>query len=117
EIASFVCALTALSVAANRFVAVGSACGGYIVLPPHATWGLGAPLATPWAERELRVNLARVADAFPDAEAAVDADGGRWGPACRRSTCSTATRSSSAPTTPSATSRPPTGPRRRRCSS
>ena len=81
EIASFVCALTALSVAANRFVAVGSACGGYIVLPPHATWGLGAPLGTPWAERELRLNLARVAGAFPDAEPAVYADGERWSPA------------------------------------
>lgn len=53
-IASFVCALSALCVAAGRYVAVGAHADGFIMLPPHDAWGRDA-----WAERELRTNVAR----------------------------------------------------------
>lgn len=53
-IASFVCALSALCVAAGRYVAVGAHADGFIMLPPHDAWG-----RDPWAERELRTNVAR----------------------------------------------------------
>ena len=53
-IASFVCALSALCVAAGRYVAVGAHADGFIVLPPHDAWGRDA-----WAERALRTNVAR----------------------------------------------------------
>lgn len=78
KVASFVCALTALCVAANRFVAVGSDRDGYIVLPPRDLWGLGTPPSTRWAERELRINLARVAEDFPGSGAAIYGNGERW---------------------------------------
>src|SRR5712691_8877806 len=78
KIASFVCALTALCVAANRFVAVGSDDDGSIVLPPLEMWGRGTSASTPWAERELRVNLERVAEDFPGSGAAVYGNGERW---------------------------------------
>src|SRR5437899_1767642 len=78
EIASFVCALTALSVAANRFVAVGCARDGCIALSLRDLWGRGTPSSVPWAERELRANLPRVAADFPHCEPAVYEEGGRW---------------------------------------
>ena len=78
EVASFVCALTALSVAANRFVAVGCARDGCIALSLRDLWGRGTPSSVPWAERELRANLPRVAADFPHCEPAVYEDGGRW---------------------------------------
>ncbi len=53
-IASFVCALSALCVAAGRYVAVGAHADGFIVLPPHDAWGPRS-----WAERELRANVTR----------------------------------------------------------
>ena len=78
KIASFVCALTALSVAANRFVAVGCVRDGCIALSLRDLWGRGTPSSVPWAERELRANLPRVAADFPHCEPAVYEDGGRW---------------------------------------
>jgi hypothetical protein len=79
EVASFACALTALCVAANRFVAVGSDGDGYIVLPPDAMWGRGTLSSARWAERELRVNLERVAADFPGSEPAIYRNGDLWG--------------------------------------
>jgi Protein of unknown function (DUF429) len=77
-VASFVCALTALSVAANRFVAVGCDRDGWIVLSRRELWGRGSAPSVPWAERELRANLRRVAVDVPHCEPAVYADGDRW---------------------------------------
>jgi hypothetical protein len=57
-IAGFVCALAALCVAAAHFVAVGSAGDGFIVLPPARWWGRATSGPAPWAERELRSNVA-----------------------------------------------------------
>jgi predicted RNase H-like nuclease len=56
QIASFVCALTALCVAANRCVAVGDTKFGYIVLPPLQLWGDSIQKGHRWAEDELRNN-------------------------------------------------------------
>jgi hypothetical protein len=81
KIASFVCALTALGVAAHRFVAVGCARDGCIALSLRDLWGRGTPSSVPWAERELRANLPRVAADFPHCEPAVYENGGRWSPA------------------------------------
>lgn len=53
-IAGFVCALSALCVAAGRYVAVGAHADGFIMLPPLDAWG-----SNPWAARELRANVAR----------------------------------------------------------
>ena len=66
-IAAFVCALSALCVAARRYVAVGSHADGFIMLPPHDAWG-----ADPWAERALRTNVAR------DGRAVIYRDGTVW---------------------------------------
>jgi predicted RNase H-like nuclease len=63
-IASLICALTALCVAAQRFVAVGSDSDGYIILPPFDRWGQGSATSEAWAERELRLNIKSVARRF-----------------------------------------------------
>jgi predicted RNase H-like nuclease len=62
--ASLVCALTALCVAAQRFVAVGSDSDGYIILPPSDRWAQGSATSESWAERELRFNIKSVARRF-----------------------------------------------------
>ena len=78
KVASFVCALTALCVAAKRFVAVGCHRDGCIVFSGRDLWGRGTPSSTRWAECLLRVNLERVAGDFPDCEPAIYEDGARW---------------------------------------
>ena len=56
--AAFVCALAALCVAKNQYVAVGDPEDGHIVLPPPQFWGLGpSPRDHPWAEVTLRENI------------------------------------------------------------
>ena len=59
ERAAFVCALTVLCVARNRYVAAGDPRDGYIILPPADLWGAG-PGQKPWAETALRKNLESV---------------------------------------------------------
>lgn len=66
EIASFVCAVTALSVLADDYVAVGSFDDGWIILPGRSHWGSDGTGA-PWAWRELETNRRSVADRFPTA--------------------------------------------------
>lgn len=78
KIAGFVCALTALCVATNRFVAVGAERDGYILLPPRELWGAEAQSDMPWAERELRANVRRVAEDLPGWAPAIYSDGARW---------------------------------------
>jgi hypothetical protein len=78
KIAGFVCALTALCVATNRFVAVGAERDGYILLPPRELWGAEAQSEMPWAERELRANVGRVAEVLPGWAPAIYSDGARW---------------------------------------
>ncbi len=60
EIDAFACAMTALCVAARRFVAVGSEVDGYIILPPSNCWGRGSDGAVAWARVELLKNLKSV---------------------------------------------------------
>jgi len=67
EIAAFTCALTALCVAAGRFVGVGSPADGFIILPPSHLWGKEEKGTGPWAEAVLRRNLESVARDFPRA--------------------------------------------------
>ena len=56
--AAFICALAALCVAKNQYVAVGDPEDGHIVLPPPQCWGLGlSPRDHPWAEVTLRENI------------------------------------------------------------
>ncbi len=78
KIASFVCALTALCVARNRFVAVGAQGDGFILLPPHELWGASAQSEIPWAARELCANVGRVAGVLPGRAPVVYRDGTRW---------------------------------------
>jgi hypothetical protein len=66
ERAALVCALTALCLAAGRFVAAGSPRDGWIILPPADHWGRGAR-GERWAWRALQDNLVSVAADFPDA--------------------------------------------------
>ena len=73
--AAFVCALTALCVAYNQYVAVGDAGDGDIMLPKRALWGLG-PSGQSWAEAALRANLPNVRGQWPGAR--VLRNGGSW---------------------------------------
>lgn len=66
-IAGLTCAITALCVAARRFVAVGSPGDGFIILPPSNLWGEGAEKNVPWAKVELQRNLDSAVRNFPDA--------------------------------------------------
>jgi len=67
QIASLVCALTALCVLNRRFVAVGDADDGYIVLPPPAWWGRDGSGRPGWAWTELAAHLPNVRRRFPGA--------------------------------------------------
>jgi len=69
ERAALVCALTAVCLAAGRFVAAGSPKDGWIILPPLDHWGRDAR-GERWAWRELQNNLVSVAADFPDAAVA-----------------------------------------------
>ena len=66
EIASFVCALTALCVVAARCVAVGDQRLGYIVLPPLELWGASMASSGKWARDALRGNWSGVRCQFDD---------------------------------------------------
>jgi hypothetical protein len=81
-IAGFTCAITALCVAARRFVAVGSPADGFIILPPSNLWGKRIENTVPWGKVELHRNLATVTRDFPGA--AIHEDGRIWeaGVAC-----------------------------------
>ena len=52
--AAFICALSAMCVARNRYVAVGDQNSGDIILPPVKTWGRGPDGQPNWAEELLR---------------------------------------------------------------
>lgn len=56
ERAALVCAMTALCVVTDRFVAVGDPVDGDIILPPLTSWG-SAPDGRVWAEVALKENL------------------------------------------------------------
>jgi hypothetical protein len=75
--AALACALTALGVAAGRYVAVGAAGEGWVVLPPAEAWGRDDAGAA-WAERALRDNVAAVARDGRRAAPAVHRDGRPW---------------------------------------
>jgi hypothetical protein len=74
--AALACAVTALGVAAGRYVAVGST-DGWVVLPPAETWGQTNG-GDAWAERALRENVAAVARDLPGTRPAVYRDGEAW---------------------------------------
>ena len=57
--AALVCALAAMAVARGRYVAIGDPVDGDIFLPPLEAWGPGGG-GEPWAEVELRRNVAPV---------------------------------------------------------
>ena len=58
--AGVVCAMTALAVAAGRYVAVGDPADGDIILPARSEWGLAADGTVAWLEPVLLSNLASV---------------------------------------------------------
>ena len=60
RIASFVCALTALSAARRDYVAVGDRGLGHIFLSPTRYWGRSRQSDQPWALDQLQQNLIRV---------------------------------------------------------
>ncbi len=54
--AAFICAIAALCVAKNKYVAVGDPEDGQIILPPSSSWGLDSDFQ-PWAKGILRENV------------------------------------------------------------
>ena len=54
--AALVCALAALAVSKNRYVAIGDPVDGDVFLPPVETWGSGN-MEEPWAQVELHRNV------------------------------------------------------------
>jgi hypothetical protein len=78
---ALVCALTALCVAAERFVAVGATADGFIHLPPRSAWGRAAGGGARWAEEALRDNVEAVrSDRTRAWTPLVYSDGRRWLP-------------------------------------
>jgi hypothetical protein len=75
--AALACALTALGVAVGRYVAVGAAGEGWVVLPPAEAWGRDDSGAA-WAERVLRDNVAAVGRDAGRVAPAVYRDGRPW---------------------------------------
>jgi hypothetical protein len=63
--AAWVCAATALCAARGRFVAVGSAEDGFILLPPGELWGRDLEGEGAWAARALEASLVRTRKDFP----------------------------------------------------
>jgi hypothetical protein len=68
EVAAWVCAATALCASLGRFVAVGSAEDGFILLPPTRLWGRSLSGREPWAARALEESLAGARRDFPGVE-------------------------------------------------
>ena len=62
--AAFICAVSAMCVAKNKYVSVGSPHGGDIILPPREVWRAGAPEQGGWVETTLRANVDEVARDF-----------------------------------------------------
>ena len=58
--AAFICALAALCVTREEYVAVGAQQSGDIILPPSEVWGAGPQDQGTWAEAILLVNVATV---------------------------------------------------------
>ena len=58
--AAFLCALAAMCVTKNKYVAVGDPEDGHIILPPCDVWPLDADSQTSWAKSELQQNMAKV---------------------------------------------------------
>ncbi len=58
--AAFICALTALCVARNQYVAVGARQSGDIILPPQVVWRADPHDQQTWVEIALRANVASV---------------------------------------------------------
>jgi hypothetical protein len=77
EIGALACAMTALCVAAKRFVAVGSEVDGYIILPPSDWWGRQSDGTVAWARVELLKNLKSVAGDM--SRPAIYEDRRKWG--------------------------------------
>ncbi len=82
--AAFICALSAMCVARNTYVAVGVRGSGDIILPPHAVWGTDAAGRGSWAEPALHQNVDAVRDNrrnYPNhRNARVICNGGQWMP-------------------------------------
>ncbi len=60
--AAFICALSAMCVARNKYVAVGAPGSGDIILPPRSVWGADAAAHGSWAEPILGANRNAVID-------------------------------------------------------
>jgi hypothetical protein len=81
---AFVCALTAMCVAKNKYVAVGDPEYGDIMLPPRNAWGYDATGQHRWAETALRNNVGVVSrnegNHLQHDEARVIRNGRQWMP-------------------------------------
>ncbi len=62
--AAFVCALAAMCITRNQYVAVGDPEYGQIILPPHNVWPILDDHRTSWAEDELQGNIGKVRRTF-----------------------------------------------------
>lgn len=58
--AAFICALSAMCVARESYVAVGAPVSGDFILPPHKVWGADAQRQGSWAKHPIRENVAAV---------------------------------------------------------
>ena len=80
--AAFVCALTAMCIAKNQYVAVGDPEGGQIILPPSDVWPVPGDAAAPWAENALTGNIGDVRRTFPQSPthgaAFIHSNGAPW---------------------------------------
>ena len=80
--AAFICALTAMCIARNQYVAVGDPNHGQIILPPHDVWPIDGGFQMPWAESALRRSIVQVRRGirqYPNhAQAFVIRDGQHW---------------------------------------
>ncbi len=61
--AAFICALTAMCITRNQYVAVGNHANGQIILPPCRIWPIGSGCQISWAEAALGENIGRVRQA------------------------------------------------------
>ncbi len=61
--AAFICALTAMCITRNQYVAVGDHANGQIILPPCHIWPIGNGCQISWAKAALRENIGRVRQA------------------------------------------------------
>ena len=62
--AAFICAVSAMCVAKNTYVSVGSPAGGDIILPPREVWRTETAQHDGWVETTLRANVNAVARDF-----------------------------------------------------